>query len=52
MASEAESCTIGCMIRGYHVYNDVWSSYIREVLYCHRDEISEEGRFGSGIAAN
>ena len=52
MASEAESSTTGCMIRGYHIYNDVWSSYIREVLYCHHDEISEEGPFVSGIAAN
>ena len=25
------------MIRGYHVYKDVWSSFIEEVPYCCRD---------------
>ena len=25
---------------------------VREVLYCHHDEISEEGPFGSGTATN
>ena len=37
MASEVESFTIDSMIRGYHVYKDVWSSFIGEVLYCRRD---------------
>ena len=51
MAPEAESYTTGCVIRGYHVYKDAWLSYIREVLYCHRDEISAERSLGSGTAA-
>ena len=34
MASEVESFTIDSMIRGCHVYKDVWSSFIGEVLYC------------------
>ena len=31
MASEAESFTMGCMIRGYHIYRDIWSSYSNEL---------------------
>ena len=37
MVSEVESFTIDSMIRGYHVYKDVWLSFIGEVLYCHCD---------------
>ena len=51
MASEAESYTTGCMIREYYVYKDVWSSYIREVPYCHHNERSTEGPFGLDTAA-
>ena len=40
MASElvfgVESFIIDSMIRGYHVYKDIWSSFI-EVLHCRRD---------------
>ena len=43
MASEEGSYTLGCMIRGYHVYMDVWSSYTGEVLYYCFDERSAEG---------
>ena len=52
MASEAESFTVGCMIRAYHVYKDVWSRYgsTRKVQYCRRDKLSTEGPFGSGTA--
>ena len=35
----------GCMIWGYHVYKDVWLSYIWEMLYCRCDERSTEGPF-------
>ena len=31
------------MIRGYHIYMDVWLSYTGEVLYCCLDERSVEG---------
>ena len=35
----------------YHVYKDVWSSYIREVPYCHHDERSVVEPFKSSTAA-
>ena len=51
MASSAvESFTIDSMIRGYHVYKDVWSSFIGEMLYyrCdvrnHHDPFAIKGR--------
>ena len=34
MKSEVDSFTV---IRGYHVYEEVWSSVIGEVLVCRRD---------------
>ena len=42
MASEAKAYTVGCVFRVYHVYNDAWSSYIGEVLYCRGNERSAE----------
>ena len=52
MASEAESFTIGCMVRVYHIYKDVWLSYtVIEMLYHLHDEISAEWPFGSGSTA-
>ena len=52
MASKAEYFTIvDSMITKYHVYEDVWSSFIGEVLYCCYDEGSGKGSFGSGTAA-
>ena len=47
MASEVESYTISCVIRGHH-------NYIRKVLYCWHYEgstVYAEGPFGSGPAA-
>ena len=32
LMSEVESFTIDSMIRGYHVYKDVWSSFIGSVV--------------------
>ena len=29
--------TVELVIRGYHIYEEVWSSIIGEVLVCHRD---------------
>ena len=34
-----------------HIYKDVGQVTIREMLYCHRDEISAEGPLGSDIVA-
>ena len=34
MVSESESYTTGCMIRECHIYKDIWSNYVRELLYC------------------
>ena len=51
IASEAASYTIGYIIRRYHVYKNVWLSYIGEVLYCCCDERSAEEPFRSGTAA-
>ena len=45
MACEAKSYTVGYMIRGYHVYKDIWLSCIGEVLNCCFDERSAEGPF-------
>ena len=47
MAPEAKSYTIGYMIRGYHVYKNVWLSYIGKVLDGCLDERNSEGPFGS-----
>ena len=37
MESEVDSFTVESVIRGYHVYEEVWSSVIGEVLVCRRD---------------
>ena len=54
MTSKAESSyTIRCMIRGYHVYKNFWSSYTGEVLHVCTVAImkkSVEGPFRSGTA--
>ena len=52
-ASKVESFTIGCMIRGYHAHLQgcFGQVTIRDVLYCHHDEVSAEGPLGSGTAA-
>ena len=35
--SAVKSFTMDSMIRRYHVYKDIWSSFVGEVLYCRRD---------------
>ena len=52
MVSKAEFFTIDSMTRKYHVYKDVWSSFIEEVLFCCRDEETGEGSFKSSTAAS
>ena len=38
MESEVDLFTVESVIRGYHIYKEVWSSVIRgEVLVCHHD---------------
>ena len=44
-----ESFTIDSMIRGYHVYKDVWSSFIGEMLYCRRDICNHHDPFAVAI---
>ena len=45
MASEAESFLIDSVIRGYHVYNEVWLSFTGKILYCCHDQGSTKGLF-------
>ena len=40
MMSVVESFTTDSMTREYHVYKDVWSSFIAEVLYGHHNVCS------------
>ena len=51
--SKAESFTIDYhfMIRRYHVYKDIWSSFIEEVLFCCHDEGTGEASFKLSTAA-
>ena len=35
--SEVDSFTVESVIRGYHIYEEVWSSIIGEVLACCQD---------------
>ena len=50
--SEVESFTIDSMIRGYHIYKDVWSSFIGEVLCCRRDVRNHHDPFAIAISIN
>ena len=53
MVFEAEPYTIGCMIRGFHIYKDFWSSCIGEMLYCIlHDERSAERWSGTVAKQN
>ena len=50
MAPKAESFTIGCMIKGFTgTFTGIFGQVtVREVLWCHCEEISADGLFGSG----
>ena len=49
LISAVESFTIDSMIRGYHVYKDVWSSFIGEMLYCRRDVRNHHDPFAAAV---
>ena len=49
LASAVESFTIDSMIRGYHVYKDVWSSFIGEVPSCRHDVRNHHDRFAVAV---
>ena len=49
MVSEAESYATGYMIRGYHVYKDVWLIELHWRSVVRLDERSAKGLFGSGM---
>ena len=42
--SEVDYFPIDSMTRGYHIYKDVWSNFIGEVLYCCRDVATQPPR--------
>ena len=48
-----ESLILDSVIRGYHVYKDVWESNIGEVLQCRHDAHNHRNplAFGSGSEA-
>ena len=41
---EIESC-----VRGYHVYKDVWTADIGELLVCERDQNNVEDRYAVSV---
>ena len=49
LISAVESFTIDSMIRGYHVYKDVWYSFITEMLYCRRDVRNHHDPFAVAV---
>ena len=49
LVSEVESFAIDSTIRGYHVYKDIWSSFIGEVLYCRRDVRNHHDTFAVAV---
>jgi len=47
--SAVESFTMDSMIRGYHVYKDIWSTFVGEVLYCRRDVRNHHDPFAVAV---
>ena len=48
MASNTEvlhDLTADSVIRGYHVYKDIWVPIIGEILFCEQEPGNEEDRF-------
>ena len=48
MASSTEvlhDLTVDSVIRGYHVYRDIWVPIIGEILFCEQEPGNEEDRF-------
>ena len=36
--------TVDSVIRGYHVYKDIWTAVIGEILFCEQEFGNEEDR--------
>ena len=48
MASSTEvlhDLTVDSIIRGYHVYKDIWVTIIVEILFCEQEPGNEEDHF-------
>ena len=48
MASSTEvlhNLTVDSVIRGYHIYKDIWVPIIGEILFCEQELGNEEDRF-------
>ena len=42
--------TMASCIRGYHVYNDIWSPYIGETLTCQRQPLNIKDRYAVSVS--
>ena len=44
-----ETCERSCCVRGYHVYQDIWSASVGEVLPCEREPANSTGRYAVAV---
>ena len=44
-----ETCERFCCVRGYHVYQDIWSASVGEVLPCEREPANSTGRYAVAV---
>ena len=40
-----ESYSIDSVIRGYHIYKDIWAAPIRAILYCKKESFNPSGPY-------
>ena len=55
MASSTEvlhDLTVDSVIRGYHVYKDIWVPTIGEILFCEQEPGNKEDRFAVAILSH
>ncbi len=45
------SFSVEAMVRGYHVYRDVWAASIGELLPCEREEGNASDRYAVAMAS-
>ena len=43
------SVAVESMVRGYHIYKDIWNSYIDEVLPCERERHNIHNPFAVAV---
>lgn len=48
-ASGNEEFKVACCIRGYHVYNQIWTATMGEVLACEREPTNEQDRYAVAV---